>query len=99
MYYLSPSNGVACLKVTIAMFYFCHSKNPLNIMKNIFNSIFIYSWKKISLLTDVWNKYVIRNVHLYFLTSWKMAKYFLQKFAIYNMITDSFSVYNLYVIY
>ena len=81
------------------MFYFCHSKNPLNIMKNIFNSIFIYSWKKISLLTDVWNKCVIRNVHLYFLTSWEMAKYFLQKFAIYNMITDSFSVYNLYVIY
>ena len=32
-----------CLKVNIAMFYFCHSKNPSNIMKNIFNSITIYS--------------------------------------------------------
>ena len=36
----------ACLKVTIIIFYFCHSKNPSNIMKNVFNSIFIYSWKK-----------------------------------------------------
>ena len=32
-----------CLNVTIAMFYFCHSKNPSNIMKNIFNSVTIYS--------------------------------------------------------
>ena len=32
-----------CLNVTIAMFYFCHSKNPSNIMKNIFSSVTIYS--------------------------------------------------------
>ena len=31
----------ACLKVTIAMFYFCHSKSSSNIMKNIFNSIYM----------------------------------------------------------
>ena len=36
----------ACLKVTIAIFYFCHSKNSSDVMKNIFNSISIYSWKK-----------------------------------------------------
>ena len=32
-----------CLKVTISMFYFCYSKNPSDIMKNIFDSISIYS--------------------------------------------------------
>ena len=30
-----------CLKL-ILLLYFCHSKNLSNIMKNIFNSIFIY---------------------------------------------------------
>ena len=29
-------------KINIAMFYFYHSKNLSNVMKNIFNSIFIY---------------------------------------------------------
>ena len=38
----------ACLKVTISIFYFCHSKNPPDIMKNIFNSIPIYVWKNFS---------------------------------------------------
>ena len=32
-----------CLKVIIATFYHCHSKNRSNIMKNISNSISIYS--------------------------------------------------------
>ena len=35
----------AYLKVIIAMFYFCHSKNSSNIMKNIFNPISLYSKK------------------------------------------------------
>ena len=30
------------LKVAVAKFYFCHSKNPSNITKYIFNCIFIY---------------------------------------------------------
>ena len=34
-----------CLNVTIVMFYFYHSKNPSNIMKNVSNSISTYSWK------------------------------------------------------
>ena len=42
-----------CLKVIIAMFYFCHSKNFSDNMKNIFSFISIYSWKKISLLTSI----------------------------------------------
>ena len=58
-------------------------------MKNSFNSIAIYSWKKISLLTNIRNKCVIRKINLYFLTSWKIAKLFLQKFVIFNVIIDS----------
>ena len=34
------------LKVNIAIFYFRHSKNPSNIMENIFNFISVYFWKK-----------------------------------------------------
>ena len=81
-----------CLKVTIAMFYFCHSEHPSDIMKNIFNSISIYSFKKISFLTNVRNKEVVRKTNFYFFTSWKMALFFLQKFVIFNMIPDSFLV-------
>ena len=51
----------ACLKVIIAMFYFCHLNHSSNIMKNIFNSIFIYFWI-ISLLTNITNKCVIRKI-------------------------------------
>ena len=36
----------ACLKVIIGMFYFCHSKNSSNIMKNIFDPIALYCKKK-----------------------------------------------------
>ena len=81
---------VACLKVAIAMFCFCYSKNPSNIMKNIFNPISIYSWNKIFLLTNVKNKCFMRKINLYFLKLSKMVKFFL--FVIFNMITDSFLV-------
>ena len=36
MYYLSACNRDLFIKVTIAMFYFWHSKNPSNVMKDIF---------------------------------------------------------------
>ena len=65
-----------CLKVTIAMFYFCHSKNPSNIMKNIFNSITIYSWKRNSLLTNMRNNYVARQINVYFLDVMKNGQIF-----------------------
>ena len=42
----------ARLKVTIAMFYFYHLKNLSKILKNIFNFISIYFWKKVFLLTN-----------------------------------------------
>ena len=42
------------------------------------NSISIYSWKMISLLTNIRSKRVIRKINLYFLTSWKMALFFHQ---------------------
>ena len=47
------------------MFYFCHSKNASNIMKNIFNSISIYSWKKTFLLTNIRNKCVIKKIFIF----------------------------------
>ena len=54
-----------CLKVTIATFYFYPSKNPSDVMKNIFNAISIYSWKKKSSLTNIRNKRVIRKKYVY----------------------------------
>ena len=36
----------ACVNVTVSMFYFSNLKNASDVMKNIFNSISIYSWKK-----------------------------------------------------
>ena len=58
MSYLSACNRDLFLKVTIAMFCFCRSRNPSNIMKDIFNSISIYSLKKCSLF--------IRKINLFF---------------------------------
>ena len=43
----------ARLEVTIVMSYFCHSKIPSDVMKNIFNSISPYIWEKNPLV----NKY------------------------------------------
>ena len=69
----------ACLKVTIAMIYFFHSKNPSNIMKNIFNCISLHILEKKSLLTNIKNKYVIKNKSSFFV----LVRRFI------NMITDS----------
>ena len=43
------------LKVIIAMFYFCHSNHSSNILKNIFNFISIYFWRK-NFLFNKYNK-------------------------------------------
>ena len=77
-----------CLEVIIVMFYFCHSKNPLDVMKNIFDSIHIYFWKKLSLLTNR-NKRVIRKVNLYFFDAMKSGHIFPSKvlsFSIWSKI-------------
>ena len=74
------------------MFYFRDSKNPSSIIKDIFNSISLYFWEKISLLTNIRNKCIIRKINLHFLTAWKIAKFFLQRLVIFNMIPDSFLV-------
>ena len=84
----------AYLKVTTAMFYFYHLKNLPNVMKNIFSSISIYSWKKVSLLTHMRNKCIMREINLS-LTLWKMSKFFLQKFFVFNMITISKEMENI----
>ena len=64
-------------KYIIAMFYICHSENPSNITKN--NSISIYSWKQISLLTNIRNKFVIRNINLCFFDVMKNSQIFPSK--------------------
>ena len=54
----------ACLKLIIALFYFCYSNHSSNIMKNIFDSIYIFL-KKSSSLTNITKKYVVRRI-MYF---------------------------------
>ena len=65
----------ACLKVTVSMFCFCYSKYPSDVMKNVFNSISIYSWKKFSLLTNIRSKRVTRKISPYFLRHEKWPCY------------------------
>ena len=69
----------ACLKVTIAMFCFYHSKNNSKIMKNIFNCISIYSRNKISFLKDIRSKCFMRKINLYFFEVMKNGKIFPSK--------------------
>ena len=69
----------ACLKGTIGMFHFCHLKNPSDVMKDIVNSISIYSWKKIPLLTNIRIKYVIRKINLSFSDVMKNSQIFPSK--------------------
>ena len=62
-------------------------------MKNIFDSITIYSSKIIFLLTNTRNKYVFRKINFYFFDVMKDGLIFiLQKFVIFNMVTDCFLV-------
>ena len=74
------------------MFYFCNLENHLSIMKNVFNSISIYSWKK----NPPFNEYKIqmcykKNNFFWFREKWPNET-FLQKLFISNMIIDSFLV-------
>ena len=48
--------------------------------------------KKFSFLRNIRNECVFRKINLYFLTSWKIAKLFLQKLITFSIITYSFLV-------
>ena len=48
-------------------------------MKNIFNSISIYSWKKISMLTNIRNKCVFRKINVHFFKVMKNDEIFPSK--------------------
>ena len=48
--------------------------------------------EKSSLWTNIRNKCVIKKIILHFLMSWQWVKFFLQNFAFFNMMTDSFLV-------
>ena len=79
-----------CLKLILLCFIFTIRKTYQMLWKIfLIPSLFM---KKTCLLTNMRNKFVIRKKNIYFLTSWKMAKFFLQKIVIFNMITDSILV-------
>ena len=83
--------GAARLKVTIAMFYFYHSKKSFTYFeKYLFPSLYIL--EKNVLVNRCKKQICYKENKSLFLISWKMAKFFLQKFVIFNMITDYFLV-------
>ena len=84
MHYLSSCNK-GHLKVDIAMFYFCYSKDPLNIMKNIFKSISLYSWKKKFLVNEYGKQMCSSKINLYF---FDFMKKFSFKSLSFSMIAD-----------
>ena len=70
--------------------YFCHSKNYSNIRKNIFNSISLYFWKKDVLIKKYRKKMCYNENNSIFWRHEKWQKFILQKFVIFNVITDCF---------
>ena len=72
------------------MFYFCHSENPSIYMKILSNSNPMYSWKKISLLENVRNTFVIRKINLHFFDVMKNGQSF--PFIFLETIADSYLV-------
>ena len=71
-----------CLKAMIAMFYL---KSPSNIMKNFFNSVAIYSWKKIfSFSINNRRKCFARKINLYLFTVVKNDQIFSSKVCHFN---------------
>ena len=80
----------ACLKFTIGIFYFFHSKNHSNFIRNAFLLRLFISLKKIYLSSNIRNAYVMRKVNLYFLTPWKMIQVFFQMFVLFKIMAGSF---------
>ena len=64
-------------------------RKVLQILWKIVLILSLYIFKKYSVFDKYKKQYVI---NLSFLTLWKMAKFFLQMFVVFNMITDSFLV-------
>ena len=89
MYYLS-----ACYKSLLKSYYyyvlFLPFKKCFNCYEKYFSFHLYIFLKKKFLLTNIRN--VIKEVNLYFSDVIEMAKFFLQLFIIFNMITDSFLV-------
>ena len=92
MYYLSACNR-GMFKSYYCYVLFLPFKKSFKFYEiSFFNSISIYSWNRILLLTKIRKKCIIRKANLYFSKFSKMSKFFLQMFVIFNMITDSFLV-------
>ena len=89
MYYLFVCNrglfkSYDCYVLFLSFKYVKYS--PLKIMKDVFNFISIYLWKKFSCLTNSRSKCVVRKINLYFSDVVKNVQFVLQKFTIFNMI-------------
>ena len=86
MYYLSPYNR------SLFKSYYCYVifgiQKALQILWKIFLIPSLFS-KNTSFLTNIRNKCVIREINIYILMLWKMAKFFLQRFVIFSMVTNS----------
>ena len=91
MYYL-PAWNRGLIQIYYCYVLFLPFGKSFKYYEKYFNSISIYSWKQISLLTNIRNKFVIRNINLWFFDVMKKAKFSLQKFVPFNMITDSFLI-------
>ena len=89
MYYLSSCNRGLFKSYYCYVLFLPFDKSFKYYIKKI-NSISAYSPKTIFLLIIMRSKCLKKIINLYFLTSWKMTKFFPQKFVIFNMITDYF---------
>ena len=91
MYHLSACNRDLFKRYYCYLFVFLF-KTSFKYYEKGFSFHLCIFLKKVSFLTNIRNECVFRKINLYFLTSWKTAKLFLQKLITSNIITDSFLV-------
>ena len=91
MHYLSACNR-DLLKSYICYVLFLPFEKSFKYCEKYFSFHLYIFLKKHFLVKKIRKTCVKRKINLYFLTSWKMVKFFLQKFVIFNTITDSFLV-------
>ena len=78
MYYL-PAWNRGLIQIYYCYVLFLPFGKSFKYYEKYFNSISIYSWKQISLLTNIRNKFVIRNINLWFFDVMKNSQIFPSK--------------------
>ena len=79
MYYLSAGNRGLFKSYYCYILFLPFEKSFSDIMKKVFISISVYSWKKIIFLTNIRNKSVVRKINLYFFDFIKNGQIFPSK--------------------